>query len=85
MKSGVFKTTEYFNGMSTRSGLVYAEKLGNCVHFTFIPTFLCNCFVMIFLNTVQSNTNNFWTDLSTTIPSQSGPGSNGNEGVIYIS
>ena len=33
-----------FNGMSTRLGLFYAQKIGNRVHCTFMLTFLC-CFL----------------------------------------
>ena len=48
-------------------------------------------YLMIFLRTVLSNANSFQTDLfdplivpyATTIPRQSGSGSNGNKGVLH--
>ena len=70
-----------FNGMSTHLRLFHAKKLGNHVH---IHIF---CVVVSF-HMVQSNTNNFKTDLFSvltiiTTQSQNGPESNGDEGVLY--
>ena len=45
----VFKVID-FNGISTCSGLFYAKRLGNHIHYTFIFTFL---------HTVLLNMNNF--------------------------
>ena len=62
-----------FNGMSTRLELFYTERLGNCVHGTFMFSF----FVLLFLGSVcaviwyqvfLSNTNNFQSHLESSIP-----------------
>ena len=52
-----------FDSMSTCLGLFYAKKLGNCIHCTFLFTFLRRCFLSVILfiyfllHTVLSNSN----------------------------
>ena len=71
--------------MSTRLGLFYTSRLGNCVHCTFIFKFLCRVF-FFFCTLIKRF---IWlkdgtlTDI--TPLGQSKPGSNGNEAVFYIS
>ena len=59
---------DLFNRMTTRHGLFYVERCGNhdrCMFiFTLFVLFLKNLFIYLFiLQAVQSNMNNFQTDL----------------------
>ena len=72
--------------------LFHAERFRNCIYCTIVFIYLCCCcFSRVFitqLNWIRIILNGFILHTAeiltgTTIPGQSGPGSNGNEEVIY--